>query len=228
VVAGAISLAIIFFSPQNTTIPAVLDGISVISAGYALIWIGGRTYTYLKVRPNIELGFSYQPGHVSLHIANSSRFPIQLESTQFHYCPEVMRIRLPDGEVEEYDSTGVSAETFDPRMPFMTDRRDTLLKWDSQTFEDITSIGIDLEKPPGGDDFVIPVLYIRFHTSVRPMDLLGIRSIPLLNRLYDPIPLRPVEFWYEQESPQWWDSVGPTPVDDPQLEWTDYYSKHTN
>jgi hypothetical protein len=228
VIAGSISLAIIVLSPQNTTIPAVLDGLSVLSAGYALIWIGVRTYTYLNVRPNIDLGLSYQPGHVSLHISNQSRFPIQLEATQFHYCPEVTRIRLPDGTVEEYESTGVAAETFDPRIPYMTDRQDTLLRWSSKTLEDITSIGIDLERPPNGGEFVIPVLYLRFHTSVRPVDLLGIGSIPLLSRLYDTIPLRPIEFRYEQESPRWWDSVGPTPVEDPQLEWPDYYSNETS
>ncbi len=225
---GLLSLILVVVNPPAGIMSTLTTATSVGTGGYALLWAGIRVYTHYTVRPDLGVGFAGSDGDLSLVITNTSPFPVLLDAGQFHYTPDVLTIEFPDGEIEEYEALSLYAETFDPRLPYMQDRREEVFRWQS-TFlganDGMTTLGLDLSKPPQSDSYIIPILYVRLYPKIRPADIPLLPPLNLLNRLYETIPLKPVTHRFEQEMPSFWDHQEPTTLDDPDAEWPDIYHR---
>lgn len=228
IAAGLLSIILYIFTPPVGILSAFTTATSVGTGGYALLWAGIRVYTHYTVTPDLGVGFAGSDGDLSLVITNTSPFPVLLNAAQFHYTPDILTIEFPDGELEEYDAVSVYAETFDPRLPYMQERREEVFRWRS-TFlganGGMTTLGLDLTKPPQSDSYIIPILYVRLYPKIRPTDIPLLPSLKLFNRLYEPIPLQSVTHRFEQEMPSFWDHQEPKPLDDPDVDWPDIYHR---
>jgi len=227
IAAGLLSVILYIITPAVGFLASLTTATSVGTGAYALLWGAIRPYTHYTVKPDLGVGFGGSDGELSLIITNASPFPVLLEAAQFHYTPAVLTIEYPDGDLEEYEALSVYAETFDPRVPYLQERREEVFRWASPFLDadGMTTLGLKLTLPPQSDSYIILILYVRLYSQIRPADIPHLPSLNLLNRLYEPIPLQPVTHRFEQEMPAFWDHQGPNSLDDPGDDWPDMYHR---
>ncbi|GAB7095285.1 hypothetical protein JCM30237_24380 [Halolamina litorea] len=228
IAAGILSVILFLITPAIGILAVIATATSIGTAAYALLWAGIRLAAHYTITPKLGVGFQKMEGDLALVISNASPFPVLLDATQLHYTPSMLSIDYPEGDVEEYDALSMEAETFDPRLSYLQERREEVFRWNASVMSaktGMTTIGLDLSPPPDGGKPIIPLLYVRLYSDIRPADIPWLPSIGLLNRLYEPIPLQPVTYRFEQEMPDLWDRMPPEPLEGPEYDWPDIYHR---